>query len=145
MGALLGAVAMTLLFAQSTSDVKSTAKGDPVTVRGCVRGSILVVLDLEEQSGSDIGTPVRYQLKASKEVLRQLAEADPFQVEVHGVVRAMSKRRAEPMRVTRGKTNIYVGAETSPDPSTRPEELAPAPPRLDVESFTVLVHRCPGR
>ena len=113
---------------------------DPVTVRGCLDGHDLRIL---EHDASDLSGIRDIRLKGPRGVMRALEDHKHGYVEVTGRLDLGRRDRIETRRKVKAgsKTTISIGGSSEQiagDPSV-------ADPILRVEAFTPLGERCPGR
>lgn len=118
------------------------AKGDTIIVRGCLEGPFLQ--STETRTFDDTGrmsTPVSYQLKGDKTLLRRLrGQYDGQIVEVTGILKS-TMPQPDPKRGTRvGRTRITIGVgRSSVDPRAPSRE---ALPELEVKEYEGAGIRC---
>ena len=111
---------------------------DPVTVRGCVEGKWLRIL---QHDSSDLSGVRRVRLKGARSMLTVLKDQGGDYVEVTGDLELGRSDRLEARRKVKvaDKTTISIGASAE-QVSSNP--VAPPDPTLVVESFTALGERC---
>ena len=112
---------------------------DPVTVRGCLDGRWLRIL---ESDATDLSGVRRVRLKGARSMLRVLRDQGGDHVEITGDLELGRSDRLEARRKAKvdDKTTISIGASAE-QVSSNP--VAPPDPTLVVEAFTVLGERCP--
>jgi hypothetical protein len=112
---------------------------DPVTVRGCLEGRWLRIL---ETDASDLSGVRRVRLKGARSMLRVLRDQGGDYVEVTGDLELGRSDRLEARRKVKvdDKTTISIGASAE-QVSSNP--VAPPDPTLVVDAFTTLGERCP--
>jgi hypothetical protein len=112
---------------------------DPVTVRGCLEGRWLRILQADS---SDLSGVRRVRLKGARSMLTVLKDQGGDYVEVTGDLELGRSDRLEARRKVKvaDKTTISIGASAE-QVSSNP--VAPPDPTLVVESFTALGERCP--
>jgi hypothetical protein len=113
---------------------------DPVTVRGCLDGRHLRILDHDT---SDLSGIRDLRLKGPRGVMRALDDHKHSYVEITGELDLGRRDRIETRRKVKAgsKTTISIGAsseQVSGEPSVDD-------PTLQVEAFRPLGERCPGR
>jgi hypothetical protein len=113
---------------------------DPVTVRGCLEGRFLKIL---EQDSADLSGLRAIRLKGPRGVMRILDDHEHSYVEVSGTLDLGRRDRVDMRRKAKvgAKTTISVGAaqeQITGDPIV-------ADPVLQVAALTPLGERCPGR
>jgi hypothetical protein len=113
---------------------------DPVTVRGCLEGHRLKILD---HDASDLSGIRDIRLKGPRGVMRALADHKHSYIEVTGELDLGRRDRIETRRKVKAgsKTTISIGASSEQITGDSPA----ADPTLQVEAFTPLGERCPGR
>jgi hypothetical protein len=113
---------------------------DPVIVRGCLDGHHLKIL---EADATDLSGIRDVRLKGPRGVMRSLDDHKGGYVEIAGRLDLGRPDRLETRRKVKAgsKTTISIGAGTE----TITGEPAVADPVLQVEAFTPLGERCPGR
>jgi hypothetical protein len=114
---------------------------DPATVRGCVDGRRLRVVehDLTDLSG------VRHlRLKGSRALLQSLKDAGSGFFELSGQLELPNRDRVETQRKRRvgDRTTVSLGAAVE---QQRGAPIGIADPEFVVEAFTRLDEACPGR
>ena len=113
---------------------------DPVTVRGCLEGHHLKIL---ESDASDLSGIRDIRLKGPRGVMRSLDDYRGAYVEVAGLLDLGRPDRIETRRTIKAgsKTTISIGASA--------EQISGQPPLADpiliVNGFQPLGERCPGR
>lgn len=114
---------------------------DPVTMRGCLEGRYLKIL---EHDVADLSGVRRIRLKGPKGVMETLDDAEDRYVELTGRLLLHRRDRVETRKKAKAgsKTTISVGAATE---QITGEPVRAADPVLEVEAFTPLGERCPGR
>ena len=138
-------IAMTIAIAVQQPPVAPTAGGpasstrDPVTVRGCLEGRWLRIL---EHDSSDLSGIRRVRVKGSRSMLNVLKDQGGDYVEVTGDLDLGPGDRLDARRKVKvaDKTTISIGASAE-QVSSNP--VAPPDPTLVVEAFTALGDRCP--
>ena len=112
---------------------------DPVTVRGCLEGRWLRIL---EHDASDLSGVTRVRLKGSRSMLHVLADQRGDHVEITGDLDLGPGDRLDARRKVKvgDKTTISIG--TTAQQVSGPEVTAPDA-TLVVDAFTVLGERCP--
>jgi hypothetical protein len=112
---------------------------DPVTVRGCLEGRWLRIL---EHDASDLSGVTRVRLKGSRAMLHVLADQRGDYVEITGDLDLGPGDRLDARRKVKvtDKTTVSIGAsaEQISGPETSPPDAT-----LVVGSFTTLGERCP--
>ena len=113
---------------------------DPITVRGCLEGRRLKIL---EHDASDLSGIRDIRLTGPRGVMRALDDHKHSYVELTGQLDLNVNDRLETRRKVKAgsKTTVSIGAateQTNGGPSS-------ADPELKVEAFTPLGDRCPGR
>ena len=113
---------------------------DPVTVRGCLDGHHLKIL---ESDISDLSGVRDIRLKGPRGVMRSLDDHKGAYIEVSGQLDLGRPDRLETRRKVKAgsKTTISLGAGAEQITGQPPV----ADPILQVEAFTPLGERCPGR
>jgi hypothetical protein len=112
---------------------------DPITVRGCLEGRFLRIL---EQDSTDLSGLRAIRLKGPRGVMRALDDHKHSYVELTGTLDHGRRDRIETRRKVKAgsKTTISVGAAQEQITS----EPIVADPVLQVVAFTALGERCPG-
>lgn len=112
---------------------------DPVTVRGCLEGRWLRIL---EHDASDLSGVTRVRLKGARAMLHVLADQRGDYVEITGDLDSGPGDRLDARRKVKvgGKTTVSIGATAEQVSGT---DVAPPDATLVVDSFTVLGERCP--
>jgi hypothetical protein len=112
---------------------------DPVTVRGCLEGRWLRIL---EHDASDLSGVTRVRLKGARSMLHVLADQRGDYVEITGDLDLGLKDRLDARRTVKvgDKTTISIGATAQQ--ISDPEVTAPEA-TLVVDAFTTLGERCP--
>ena len=112
---------------------------DPVTVRGCLEGHWVRIL---QHDTSDLSGVRRVRLKGSRSMLRVLRDQGGDYVEITGDLELSRADRLDTRRKAQvaDKTTISIGA--SAEQVSGPEVTAPDA-TLVVDSFTALRERCP--
>ena len=112
---------------------------DPVTVRGCLEGRWLRIL---EHDASDLSGVTRVRLKAARAMLHVLADQRGDYVEITGDLDPGPGDRLDARRKVKvgGKTTISIGAAAE---QTSSPEVTPPDPTLVVDAFKALGPRCP--
>ncbi len=112
---------------------------DPVTVRGCLEGRWLRIL---EHDASDLSGVARVRLKGSRAMLHVLADQKGDYVEITGDLDLGPGDRLDARRKVKvaDKTTISIGATAQQ--ISEPEMTAPDA-TLVVDAFTTLGERCP--
>ena len=107
---------------------------DPVTVRGCLDGRWLRIL---ESDSSDLSGVRRVRLKGSRSMLTVLRDQGGDYVEIIGDLDLGRRDRLDGRRKVKvtDKTTISIGASA--------EQVTPPEATLVVGSFTALGERCP--
>ena len=111
---------------------------DPVTVRGCLEGRWLRILQADS---SDLSGVRRVRLKGSRSMLTVLKDQGGDYVEITGDLDLGRRDRLDVRRKVKvgDKTTISIGASAE---QVSGPETAPPDPTLVVESFTALGERC---
>jgi hypothetical protein len=120
---------------QEPSSSKPPGRGDKVVATGCLMGPTLESTQTvaTDQTGR-LSTPVTYQLKGDKKVLKQMREQyDAHVVEVTGVLKS-DLPQDDALHRTLGKTKVVFGVGT-PTAQQNVANQPPAMPVLDVRSF----------
>ena len=138
-------VSIALVAAAQQSPVPPPATGpaaptrDPITVRGCLEGRWLRIL---ERDASDLSGVRRVRLKGSQSMLKMLKDEGGDYVEVTGDLEVHLSDRLDARRKVKvgDKTTISIGAAAEQISSS---EVTPPDPTLIVDSFTSLGERCP--
>jgi hypothetical protein len=112
---------------------------DPVTVRGCLDGRWLRIL---ESDASDLSGVRRVRLKGARAMLRVLRDQGGDYVEITGDLDLGRRDRLDGRRKVKvaDKTTISIGA--SAEQVSGPDVSLPDP-TLVVDTFTTLGERCP--
>jgi len=112
---------------------------DPVTVRGCLEGRWLRIL---EHDASDLSGVTRVRLKGARAMLHVLADQRGDYVEITGDLDPGPGDRLDARRKVKvgGKTTISIGAAAE---QTSSPEVTPPDPTLVVDAFKALGPRCP--
>ena len=132
------ALALTsLAAAPQRPEAGSDAKGDLVTLRGCVSGSLLksVRADPGTVVGSLTGSD-RYRMIGSKAVKAQIKKANGALVDVSGRVRPVPHAIVRGKRM--GKTSIGIGVTQGTTSSAQ----APYTPTIEADSIRVVAEQC---
>jgi hypothetical protein len=113
---------------------------DPVTVRGCLEGRWLRIL---QHDSSDLSGIRRVRLKGSRSMLTVLKDQGGDYVEVSGDLDLGRRDRLDGRRKVKvaDKTTISIGA--SAEQISGPDDVTPPEATLVVDSFTALGERCP--
>ena len=113
---------------------------DPVTVRGCVEGKWLRIL---QHDSSDLSGVRRVRLKGSRSMLSVLRDQGGDYVEVTGDLDLGRSDRLDTRRKVKiaDKTTISIG--TSAEQVSGSDDVTPPEATLVVDSFTALGERCP--
>jgi hypothetical protein len=120
---------------KSTAGQRGPKKGDTITVKGCLSGSMLLSTETTATGGAELPIAAyTYQLKGKKDLLKELrAKHDATLVELTGELK--STLPEESFLGTRiGRTTIVVGA----DPRSREQGMqgtAQPLPVLEVRSY----------
>ena len=113
---------------------------DPVTVRGCLEGRFLRIL---EQDATDLSGLRTIRLKGARGVMRMLDDHKHTYVELSGTLDLGRRDRMDARR------KVKVGAKTTVSVGAAQEQITGAPvvadPVLQVVAFTPLGERCPAR
>jgi hypothetical protein len=128
---------------EPTSNVKTPGKGDAVIVRGCLNGPTLESVEtvMTDETGM-VSTPLTYQLKGDKALLKRMREDhDGERIEVNGVLKSALPHDNSTHGKTIGKTKVTFGIGTPPAQKGSPD-LQPALPVLEVKSFDGTGARC---
>ena len=112
---------------------------DPVTVRGCLDGRWLRIL---EHDSTDLSGVRRVRLKGSRSMLNVLKDQGGDYVEVTGDLDLGRADRLDARRKAKvsDKTTVSIGASAE---QIGGPEISPPDATLVVEAFTVLAERCP--
>jgi len=112
---------------------------DPVTVRGCLEGRWLRIL---EHDSSDLSGVSRVRLKGSRAMLHVLADQKGDYVEITGDLDLGPGDRLDARRKVKvgDKTTISIGATAQ---QIGEPEVTPPDATLVVDAFTTLGERCP--
>jgi hypothetical protein len=112
---------------------------DPVTVRGCLEGRWLRIV---EHDSSDLSGVSRVRLKGSRSILNVLKDQGGDYVEVTGDLDLGRGDRLETRKKVKvaEKTTISIGASAE---QLNGSETSPPDPTLVVDAFTALGERCP--
>jgi hypothetical protein len=138
-----GALALTLGLQQPLPASPRTGPdapvNDPITVRGCLEGRHLKIL---EHDASDLSGIRDIRLKGPRGVMRALDDHKYSYVEITGQLDLGINDRLDTRRKVKAgsKTTISIGAATE---QTRGVAQV-ADPELRVAAFTPLGERCPG-
>ena len=113
---------------------------DPVTVRGCVEGKWLRIL---QHDSSDLSGVRRVRLKGSRSMLTVLKDQGGDYVEVTGDLDLGRRDRLDGRRKVKvaDKTTISIG--TSAEQVSGSDDVTPPEATLVVDTFTALGERCP--
>ena len=113
---------------------------DPVTVRGCLEGRWLRILQADS---SDLSGVRRVRLKGSRSMLTVLKDQGGDHVEITGDLDLGRRDRLDGRRKVKvaDKTTISIGA--SAEQVSGPDDVTPPEATLVVGSFTALGERCP--
>ena len=113
---------------------------DPVTMRGCLEGRRLRIL---EHDASDLSGIRIIRLKGPRGVMSALDDAEHRYVELSGRLDLGRTDRLETRKKVKAgsRTTVSIGAGTEQITGLQPL----ADPVLRVEAFTPLGERCPGR
>jgi hypothetical protein len=113
---------------------------DPVTVRGCLEGRFLKIL---EQDTTDLSGVRAIRLKGPRGVMRMLDDHKHGYVEVSGTLDLGRRDRVDMRR------KVKVGSKTTISVDAAQEQITGDPvvadPVLQVVAFNPLGERCPGR
>jgi hypothetical protein len=137
-------VALVLVLQQLPPPPRATGPAppanDPITVRGCLDGRFLRIV---EHDSSDLSGIRDIRLKGPRGVMRTLDDHKHSYVEVTGQLDLGRRDRLETRRKVKAgsKTTISIGASTEQTTGEPPI----ADPVLRVEAFTPLAERCPSR
>ena len=119
----------------------ATPTRDPVTVRGCLEGRWLRIL---QHDSSDLSGIRRVRLKGSRSMLTVLKDQGGNDyVEITGDLDLGRRDRLDGRRKVKvsDKTTISIGA--SAEQVSGPDDVTPPEATLVVDSFTALGERCP--
>lgn len=138
-------IAIALAAAAQQSPVAPPASGpaapvrDPVTVRGCLEGRYLRIL---ESDASDLSGVKRVRLKGSQSMLKMLKDEGGDYFEVSGDLDVRVSDRLDARRKVKvgNKTTVSIGAAAEQISSP---EVVPPDPTLIVDAFQALGPRCP--
>ena len=122
---------------------KVPAKGDAILVKGCLDGPTLQSIEtsMMDETGH-LATPLTYQLKGDKKLLRQLRDEHNFKVvEVKGILKSNLPQDSAIRGKTVGKTKITFGVGASSTQGAGPD-LNSALPGLEVKSYESPGARC---
>jgi hypothetical protein len=112
---------------------------DPVTVRGCLEGRFLRIL---EQDSTDLSGLRGIRLKGPRGVMRMLDDHEHAYVELSGSLDLGRRDRIDMRR------KVKVGAKTTISVGSAQEQITGQPvvadPVLQVVALTPLGERCPG-
>ena len=113
---------------------------DPVTVRGCVEGKWLRIL---QHDSSDLSGVRRVRLKGSRSMLTVLKDQGGDYVEITGDLDLGRRDRLDGRRKVKvaDKTTISIG--TSAEQVSGSDDVTPPEATLVVDTFTALGERCP--
>ena len=114
---------------------------DPVTVRGCVEGKWLRIL---QHDSSDLSGVRRVRLKGARSMLRVLRDQGGDYVEITGDIDLGRRDRLDARRKVKvaDKTTVSIGASAE-QVDGRDAPVEPVEPTLVVGAFTALGERCP--
>ena len=112
---------------------------DPVTVRGCLEGRWLRIL---EHDATDLSGVARVRLEGSRSMLKVLRDQGGDHVEISGDLDLHLGDRLDTRRKVKvgDKTTVSLGA--SAEQVSGPDHSIPTP-TLVVDSFKALGERCP--
>lgn len=129
-----------LLLAQTPAAPLSKTARDPVTVRGCLEGRGLRIL---EADASELSGVRKVRVKGPRAMMRMLDDGRGAYLEVTGDLDAARPDRGEMRRRYKAgsKTTVSVGAASE---QIKGPAIA-AEPTLVVEAFTRLAETCPAR
>ena len=134
---LASVVSLSAVPAQEKAKPRLPKKGDEVIVKGCLDGLVLTATETSLASEEDppLLTPMTYQLKGDKDLLKQLrSENEGRLVEVTGLLKSVLPLDDAHRGLKVGKTRIIVGSG-----STTGDRMAPGNyqslPVLEVKSF----------
>jgi hypothetical protein len=121
------------------ADGPASPTRDAVTVRGCLDGRWLRIL---EHDSSDLSGVRRVRLKGPRSMLTVLKDQGGDHVEITGDLDLGRRDRLEGRRKVKvaDKTTISIGASAE---QVSGPDLTPPDATLVVEAFTVLGERCP--
>ena len=124
----------------SPQAMTTSSTRDPVTVRGCLDGRWLRILD---RDATDLSGVQRVRLKGARAMLRLLGERRGDYVEVTGDLDLGARDRLDARRKVKvgGKTTVSIGASAE-QVSGGTADVAPDP-TLVVDAFTRLGEDCP--
>lgn len=150
MGQTCGAVAFAIAvglpaigLSQESPKNRQPAKGDTVTVKGCLDGTALQSTEtVTTDATGTVAGPLTYRLKGDKKLLRQLRdEHDGHLVEVVGIL-ASTLPQDDAIRGKKvGKTKIVVGVGT-PSAQRGGADVSSSIPVLEIKSFESQGTRC---
>jgi hypothetical protein len=117
---------------------------DPVTVRGCVEGRWLRIL---EHDSSDLSGVARVRLQGSRSMLRVLRDQRGDYVEITGDLDLGRRDRLDARRKVKvaDKTTVSIGASAEQVDGRDVAPVEPVDATLVVDAFTVLGERCPKK
>ena len=116
----------------------ASPRRDPVTVRGCLEGHWLRILQTDT---SDLSGVRRVRLKGSRSMLRVLRDQGGDHVEITGDLDLHLGDRLDTRRKVKvaDKTTISIGASAE---QVSGPDVTPPDPTLVVDAFTALGERC---
>ena len=115
---------------------KLPERGDTVVVRGCLAGPSLQSTETAAIDGSsEVTSPVTYQLKGDKKLLKSLRDdLDGRMVKVTGVLKSSMPQDNSVGSTKVGRTKIVVGVGTPTTTAGAPDSPPPLPV-LEVKSY----------
>jgi hypothetical protein len=116
---------------------------DPVSVKGCLRGTSLTIL---ETDAADLGGIREVRLTGSRSLMKQLVDYRNHYIDVVGVVKREggTSDRIEMRRRQKvgSKTTISVGATA--EQTSGGEPLTPTTFTVAIQAFEPIADKCPG-
>jgi hypothetical protein len=122
---------------------KVPGRGDTVVVRGCLAGPSLQSTETAAIDGSsEVTSPVTYQLKGDKKLLKTLRDdLDGRMVKVTGVLKSALPQDNSVGSTKVGRTKIVVGVGTPTTTAGAPDSPPPLPV-LEVKSYEGTATSC---
>jgi hypothetical protein len=116
---------------------------DPVSVKGCLRGTSLTIL---ETDAADLGGVREVRLTGPRSLMKQLVDHRNHYIDVVGVVKREggTSDRLEMRRRQKvgSKTTISVGATAEQTGGGEP--LTPTTFTVAIQAFELIADKCPG-
>ena len=133
--------ALPAVLAVALAAQEGTPKADPskleMKLTGCVKGTTLTETNLRIAGATDESPTRRWRLRAPKSLMKQIKQHEGRELEIAGTTKNPESMTTAGKRI--GKTNIYIGGDTSRAPMRDP---LPELPTIDVESFEPTGEQC---